>query len=259
VFIPAVSRLFVWRLAPFALLLAALPAVVGMLRVIGGERDERDGLRVRLSLYALPLIAVGGAPLVGQWLPTRPVQPMLVIWAGLLGWAMLRQRATAAAKHILPLSCAALAFGALTQPSPEPRYSLLIQTPGQREQAELFAFVASTTPQSAQFLIPPTLDQFRLRTGRAVVVDLKALPLNRSGVAEWYRRLEDLSGTRNPVDPAEVALGYATLDTARLERLRVQYGISYAVLRQPNALQAPGWHEVFRNGGFRVLAYTGGR
>ena len=257
VFIPAVSRLFVWRLAPFALLLAALLAVVGMLRVVAG--GERDAVRLRLSLYALPLIAVGGAPLVGQWLPTRPVQPMLVIWAGLLGWAMLHQRAAAAPKFVLPLSCAALVFGALTQPSPEPRYSLLTETPGQREQAELFAFVASTTPQSAQFLIPPTLDQFRLRTGRAVVVDLKALPLNRSGVAEWYRRLEDLSGTRNPVDPAEVALGYATLDTARLERLRVQYGISYAVLRQPNALQAPGWHEVFRNGGFRVLAYTGGR
>lgn len=254
------------RLAPFALLLAALLAIVGMLRVIaGGGRSEAevraDALRLRFSLYALPLIAVGGAPLVGQWLPTQPVQPMLVIWGGLFAWAMIRHRATAAeqprARLVLAVACAALVFGALTQPSPEPRYSLLVETAAQREQTELFDFVARATPRTAQFLIPPTLDQFRLRTARPVVVDLKSLPLNRSGIAEWYHRLEHLSGIAHPTDPGEVALGYATMDAARLERLRRRYGTTFVVLPRTNALQAPEWREDFRNGAYRVLAFTG--
>lgn len=262
VFIPAVSRLFVWRLAPFALLLAALVTVVGIVRVITSAplRDEvpGDARRLRFSLYALPLLAVGGVPLAGQWLPTGPVQPALVIFAALYGLAALHGRRASGAPvrpaAVAAVAGAALVFAALTQPSPEPRYSLVVTTPAQRAEAELYAAVARTAPASAVFLIPPGLDYFRLRAGRAVVVDLKALPLNRAGIAEWYRRLGAISGNPAPSTPAEVVRGYDAMDRARLELLRCRYGVTHVVLRQPDSLVAPGWKETFHNGAFRVLA-----
>lgn len=261
VFVPVVSRLFVWRLAPFALLLAALLTVVGLLRVIAGGADgATDARRLRLSLYALPLVAAGGAPLIGQWLPTAPIQPVLVILAGIYLLAALRHRLPQRVLlHTATVAAgSALVFAALAQPSPEPRYSLLGTTPAQRAETELYAYVARSTAPSAQFLIPPGLDSFRLRTGRAVVVDFKALPLNRSGIAEWYRRLGDVSGLAGPGSPLEVVQGYDAMDAARLETLRCRYGLTDAVLRQPGQLTAPGWSEVFRNGFYRVLHHAGG-
>lgn len=266
VFLAPVSRLFVWRLAPFALLLAAIVAVVGMIRVIlraegDGAEAAGDARRLRLNLYALPLLAVGGAPLVGPWLSTGPVQPALPIWLGLYVAAMVRHRAAAprpiAPAAIVGAAMAALVFAALAQPSPEPRYTLLAASPAQRAESGLYRFMRAATPTDAQVLVPPTLDMFRLRTGRAVVVDLKALPLNRSGIAEWYARLEAVSGTRDPADPLAVARGYAQMDAGRLARLRCRYGVTYAVLRQPSALAAPGWREVYRDASFRVVQATG--
>jgi len=266
VFIAPVSRLFVWRLAPFALLLAALITVVGLLRVIARQdRDSPDARsdtwRLRASLYALPVLAIGGTPLGGQLIATGKLQPALVLFAALVIAALLRHRpGPAAPLHRSPLAAAgtvALAFAFLTQPSPDPRYSLLWQTPAQQAEQALYAWVGRATPADAQFAVPPMLEFFRLRTGRAIVVDFKALPLNRTGLVEWYRRNEAQSGLAHPASLAAIARAWEGADEARLDQLACRYGVTHAVFRQPNALQAPHWREVWHSAAFRVLHREG--
>lgn len=265
VFIEPVSRLFFWRLAPFALLIAALITMVGMMRVIARtdlcETTARlDGLRVCATLYALPALAISGIPL-DQWLSTAPLQPAVLLFAVIATTALLRHWATnpgAIGKPVLiGMVCLALTFGMLAQPTPGTHYSLLYKSAAQRAEEDLFRYVAESTPPDAQFVIPPDLDSFRLQAGRAVVVDFKALPMDRSSIVEWYHRLEAISGTRNPPTLKDFALGYKTWDAPRIEQLRCRYGVTHAVFEQPNTFQAPGWSEVFRNRSFRVLKFTG--
>ncbi|MBN9506205.1 MAG: hypothetical protein J0I69_09270 [Altererythrobacter sp.] len=265
VFIEPIARLFFWRLAPFALLLATLITIIGMMRLAAQTDREtnirHDRLRLRITLCTIPVLALSGL-MLDQWLPTAPFQPASVLFLAMSIVALIRYGAsetTAIGRPVLiGVSCTALTFGVLAQPSPSTHYSLLYESAAQRAEQDLFRYVAKSTPRDAQFLIPPTLDLFRLQAGRAVVVDFKALPMNLSSIVEWYHRLEAISGTRKPNTPNEIALGYQTLNAARIEQLRCRYGISHAVFEQPTTFAAPGWSEVFRNRSFKVLQFTGG-
>lgn len=267
VFVPQVSRLFFWRLAPFALLLAALLTLVGMLRVIArSRRDDAgacgDALRLGVTFCALPFLATGGAELIGQYLSTAPVQPSLLAYATvfLLAVTQYWAKETPVVGRGTPGLVAGMlvAFSLLAQPFPVFRYSLLAQPAWQDAEDELYRHVAASTSRDAQFLVPPALARFRLQAARAIVVDIKALPMDRPSTIEWYRRLEAISGTRNPKSMAEVAAGYERLDEARLEHLRCRYGVTHAVIEQRPSFNPDGWQESYRNRHFRVLQPTSG-
>ena len=70
--------------------------------------------------------------------------------------------------------------------------------------------------------------------------------------AEWYRRLEDVSGRSNPRGRDDVVAGYDALDRARLDTLRDRYHLSYAVVSKGHE-PALGYAVVYSNRGFAVL------
>jgi hypothetical protein len=144
-----------------------------------------------------------------------------------------------------------------TQPSDgkRSRYSLLADTQDMADERDLFAFVRTLTPENAQFLTPPELDYFRLEAERAIVVDLKAMPINRSGVIEWYRRLGRISGNDHLRSYQDVIAGFRALNPERAEHLRKGYGLSHLVIRSDQTLEVRRWKEIFRNRSYRVLAY----
>jgi hypothetical protein len=157
------------------------------------------------------------------------------------------------------LALSALVWGALTQPGDpgRSRYNLVHGTPLEASENELFAFVREKTPHTALFLIPPELELFRLEAQRPVVVDLKALPMNKAGLLEWHARLGAVAGETKPANPLAVMMGYRTLDGERLLALREAYGIDHAVVHADQEFPAKDWHEVYANARFRVLAYAG--
>ncbi len=267
VFIPTIARLFIWRLAPFAMLIAALVTIIGAIRMIEGEEPipltQRDSSLLRLSFVALPAIALPNIPLREQILPTAGLEPAAAVLGGLFVLAFMRHAfgyRFSGYRSVVGLLLAAFAFAVLTQPSAgeESRYSLLITSPPARQEDDVFAFVKRSTPPDALFLIPPDLDYFRLKAARAIIADYKALPINRAGLLEWYVRLEAISGINNPQNIYQVKSGFEDIDAERLSRLRCQFHITHAILRSPQPLRgAPGWAEIFKNRDFRVLASTG--
>jgi hypothetical protein len=265
VFVPQVSRLFFWRLAPFALLLAALFTLVGLMRLISSAwRKERtaltDALRLGVTLCALPLLTIGGVDLSGQYLSTAPIQPSLLAFTAVFAIAVAQYwsdtRPVVSRQTLALVSAIVLVFSLLAQPYPIVRYSLLAQPDWQRAQDELFDHVVASTPRDAQFVIPPALSRFRLEAERAVVVDIKALPMDSSSLVEWYRRLEAISGSQTPQSMSDVAAGYETLDEERLENLRCRYGVTHAVIERRPSFHPRGWRETFHNRHFRVLETT---
>jgi hypothetical protein len=268
VFIAPVSRLFLWRLAPFAVLLAALIISVAGLRMLeNGKSPESStqgsSLRVIVTLFILYTLSMMPVGQLGQAFKFFALAPGPVILGGLFLGVMLNQRfgfslPKGSATTTIALG-GMLAFAIATQPSDgkDSRYSLLFPSQSMKEERELFGFVRQSTADSAQFLTPPDLDMFRLQTGRAIIADIKAVPLNRSGLIEWYSRLEDVSGLSHPKGDFGLEAGFESMDTARLERLRCKYHVGFTVLRTRQPLAPAGWAEVFRNPSFRVLKYLG--
>lgn len=272
VFVPAVSRLFVWRLAPFAELLAVLMIVIGVVRAAGRETERAprpdeaesarpDWLLLACSIALLPVLMLPPADPDGQIVSTYGLWPAALLLAVVFAWAALRR---ATGWQIFPRGWpTAAALGALllaaflVQPSDgmQSRYSLLLPSPDWVEQRELFAVIRRTTPRDAMVLTPPDLDAFRLEAERATVVDIKAMPINRGGLVAWYRRLAAVSGDPRPANMGDVIAGYAALDAARIAQLRRSYGIAYIVTRADRAVAADGWVPIFRNHGYRLFAY----
>lgn len=264
VFVPAVSRLFVWRLAPFAELLAVLMIVIGAVRA--GHRDAADGARadwflLACSITLLPVLLLPPANPVGQIVSTQGLWPAAMMLAVVFAWVALRWtagRPLFSGRWPLAAGLAALLLAAfLVQPSDgmQSRYSLLLPSRDRVEQRDLFAVIRRITPRDAMFLTPPDLDAFRLEAERATVVDIKAMPINRGGLIAWYERLAAISGDRHPANMNAVIAGYAALDPARIAQLRHAYGIGYIVTRADRTVAEDGWTPIFRNQGYRLFAY----
>lgn len=265
VFIPEMSRLYLWRLAPFAVILAAMLVIVGGLcHLLGKDAPDtarKDKILLWCSLVALLYLARPVGYLTDQWLFTLGIQPVFFILAALLGAIALRRRIDWAAPDMRIAAAvavlAAMGFGVATQPGDglQQRYSLVLPaSAAERDRLALFAFVRTSTPVDAQFAVPPDLAEFRLLARRPIIVDFKALPMDRTSLIEWYRRLEAISGVGNPQNVAAVELGYSRMDAARLELLRQRYGIDFAVLPAENPVSSPLWSQVYRNHSFKVMA-----
>lgn len=257
VFVPQVARLLLWRLAPLASFFAALITIVGAVRLIARPSQDRDQDR-RAKVWDSAILLAGFA--IPIWLLPAPhgplwLLPLFVVVAVRL-WTTI---VVPASRYLIPAALlAAMAFFAWTLPGNDDaaRYSLVLPpTPYVRDEDALFAFARQSIPADAQVLIPPALDMFRLRAERAVVVDYKAIPVDRAGLVDWYRRLSDVSGEPHPTDIAQVVQGYQSLDAARLEHLRRKYRLSHVVVYADRPLSAPGWREVYRNSRFRVFAH----
>jgi Domain of unknown function (DUF6798) len=266
IFVPSVSRLFIWRLAPFSVLFATIMIIVGMLRAERKDGPASSGLRdwhvIAATILLLPFLTAPATVLAGQIVPSGGIWPAgLVVGALLIGVCL---RWTVGAERAPRPWIAGLAFSTLlgaaflTQPSDgrQSRYSLLFRSSVQAEEEALFRFVQGATPGDANFAIPPDLDYFRLRAGRAAVVDLKAMPMNGAGILEWYNRLSAVSGVRQPGSHEDVNAGYGALDANRAEYLRKQYGISYIILRAGHDPDLGDWREVFSSRSFSVFVHA---
>ncbi len=106
--------------------------------------------------------------------------------------------------------------------------------------AELYQFVTANTPKDAIFLIPPALSSFRNGAKRAVVVDLQNALFEDDALAEWFRRIKDISGNpaleTNRANDEAISTGYSLQKEERLLDLKKKYNFSYAVFEKPKKL-----------------------
>ena len=105
----------------------------------------------------------------------------------------------------------------------------------------LYAWIQKNTPEDAVFLIPPTMEDFRMKAERAIVVDFKALPFKSDQMLEWKNRIGDV--TNNIVIPSRAGRqqilrqGYMTLTEKDILKLKEKYGFAYILVEKPQALQ----------------------
>lgn len=180
------TRLYVWRIGPFAQLASQALVLAGALRAII-EPPARDTID-RNSWIA---IVVGGVGLVGETFHQvggdYPYVLALAFGGLTAAYAVSRRvvgvRRWAGAVVAVVVLCAAVADKRHALASPP-----LFVTECAGPDCGLEAW-ARTTPVDSVFLVPPYMNGFRLGARRAIVADTKSPPLVPDELVTWYRRL----------------------------------------------------------------------
>lgn len=250
-----VTQLYLWRLAPFAVVLVEIVAAVAISRALRGAGAPGDA-------PPKPVVAAGavGALLVLGYALTSaagradllaPALALLIVTAAVL---VLVRRGVRDSGAIVPAAFALVAAAACVNVTH--RWNIVVPggTPSERA---LFRW-ASTTPSDAIFLVPPGMERFRLGASHAIVVDWKSTPILPRELLEWYDRIADVSGGRvTSLGAAEQ--GYDAMSATRARQLASRYGARYAVFRN-----RPGPHDhdslpvAYRNAHYTVYELVSG-
>lgn len=197
------TRLYVWRLAPFAQLAAMI--VIALAATATMEDASRWRGRTWRGVVALALAGYLAYTSQG-W----------AIAASAVGVVLARRRLA----PVVALIAFALAADVHRETVLHPR----LETQGERD---LYAWARADTPVDAVFLTPPRLGYFRLLARRAIVVDLKSPPLVPDEIVAWYRRIGAVVGLAHPAGVPETnrAWDASTRDEllARARSLGAQY------------------------------------
>ena len=113
--------------------------------------------------------------------------------------------------------------------------------------ASMMEFAAGHLAEGQVYLIPPKLQDFRLRTGAPIVVDSKAIPYRDVQVIEWFDRLRL---ARLIYRDRPEAAGCEHFDQAALD-----YGATHAVIElKMFPLVCPQFAPVYDDGAYAIFA-----
>lgn len=253
VFVPAVSQLFVWRLAPFGVLLSHIALATLAVRYVSGNMDSSR----RVPIWCLAMIVLGLACVAFwylraySWL-SKPIVTLLLTAALVVSShaAVSRGYITRRAS-LFAASAGALLVMAMHLPAQYAmahRQSFLITNPHQA----LYDWV-KRTPADTLFMVPPEFGDFRLFAQRGIVADWKSTPVKSDELIEWHKRIEAVAG--RPVNGVRDAVeGYRSQDIAKLRATAVRYGARYIIVdRKHHAAAAADDAYVFSTPAFGVL------
>lgn len=264
VFIPTVSKLFFWRMAPFSVLLSQILLVTA---AVNQAFLDKKGPTVNLLIIGLLLLL--GYLFIFRWylyqydltsgktlLVTGVMSVCSVLF--LRNFIILKIKPIVLDISVIAAACFGMLLLTLIYQYNDTFYrssNLLNGFPG-KAQTELYQWVRKTKKLDT-FLIPPNMENFRLHGERAVVVDWKSTPIDPSGLIEWYKRIQDITALEDIKSHKDAMNAYYLMNKDRLTYLKKKYGINYAVLyRDKNNLNFK-LNEVFKNEKFIVMSLDG--
>jgi hypothetical protein len=261
IFIPTVSKLFFWRMAPFSVILSQ---IIFSAAIINHALSHQKEITVRfLITFGLLLL---GYLFILRWYSysydlTSSKTFLLLGILFIVNIFFLRNIITIKvspnllSKNAIIIYC--LGMFSLTYAyqfnSAFYQSSTLINDFPRKTEKDLYQWV-KTTKQSELFLIPPNMHNFRLHSERAIIVDWKSTPIDPNGLIEWHQRIKDITGLDDIQLYKEVKAAYLTLDKDRLIFLKKKYGINYAVIYRANKSLGHNIKEVFKNEMFIVVS-----
>ena len=97
------------------------------------------------------------------------------------------------------------------------------------------------------------MENFRLQSGRSIVVDWKSTPVDPDGVIKWYQRIKDTTNTKTPRSLKQAIIGYRKMDFEHLNFLHSKYEFDYVVFYRAAVPKGIDWKSVYANQRFLVF------
>jgi hypothetical protein len=194
-----------------------------------------------------------------QYYPFRLGDIMLPLNTCLLFACALQQHFTGKRQRVFSLVCIVLLSLACTVQAVSFQKQLLALShfPSAEQEVDpqwkdMCAWVRRQTPQDALVISSPgKLVNFAWLSERPTLAKFKLLPQTNARILDWYKRLEDLSGTLYPWPRVpttkdkrkeirkKLITAYDRLTTAQVEDLMVKYQADYFVTRVEHQLALP--------------------
>jgi hypothetical protein len=253
VFIPAVSKLFFWRMAPFCVLISQIAFVSSIVSqtFLGNKSPNTHKVaELSIALLGMLLISIWYVIVYKHYL----LLPCLIIFLLMVNFRQgihkilhinINQKIT----NVATITIAVFTLGYGLNHSLHS--STLLNGLPEPEQ-QLYQWVKNTDT-SSKFLVPPNLINFRLHGERPIIADWKSTPIDPDGLIEWYNRIEDSTGTKGVHSYKEAEEGYSNLNLNGLKALKDKYAISYAVLYTDKNTLNHNLPIVFKNSEFVVI------
>jgi len=256
VFVPAVAQLYVWRIAPIAVLLSQMMMCAGVINMLTVTVDKAM-ISKFVALIILGSIAFANARYI-RYDNYRLVIVCLIAFA----FVYLMRRQTGYWRigkqwglTVVTLFCVAVWLTGIIPPLVGlANRSVLIK--GLRVEQTTLHEWARTTSDSSVFLIPPGLANFRLHSQRAIIVDWKSTPIVPGELLDWYERIQTISQTENVSSLVQAEEGYSSLNYSNLQKIREKYDYNYVVFRKGNGPPPTDEYELkFENTVYYVMLF----
>jgi hypothetical protein len=227
VFIPQISQLYVWRLAPFLQVFCELLVTILLVRQLA-ERRPAAGYRT----FLIAIAGLGALAILRWVVHVTGISAQVIMCAALIAAYLAmwqRNRASENQPPHLPqglgivTTCVILAITV-----PKISYAIDQSTLFHPDENALHRWAHSTS-KDATFLIPPELENFRLLSERAVVVDWKSTPISPSELINWYDRINAIAG-RTVHSADEAVAGYRSQSLSELKIQARRYGANYVIV-----------------------------
>lgn len=173
-----ITRLFVWRIAPFGQCAAILLLVLGVIDIARGDAPRPRG-------WPLAVLIIGAALIVYNAFerPREHYAEVITCTMAIAAIAIVARR-----ELVVYVACTAACLAALWPERATIASPILFTDPS--SSVEIWA--RTQTPVDALFLVPPYANDFRLLARRAIVVDTKSPPMYLDELVEWYDRLRSV-------------------------------------------------------------------
>ena len=125
-----------------------------------------------------------------------------------------------------------------------------------RERYRVCHWIRDHTEPNALLLAPQDLEVVSLLSGHPVVLRWKSIPFTKANMAEWYRRMIDFNGGREPTQLGfagrrQVRSTFQRLTADQYRRLGRKYGAKCLLLRRRTV---PGLRKLYENRGYSVFS-----
>jgi hypothetical protein len=220
------TRLFVWRIAPF-------PQLAGQIILVAGVFDIARGDVPRPTRWRLATLGAGAAAVIYNAF-TRPrdlFPPTITCVLVICALAIVVRR-----EWIVRALCIATCVWALWLE----RATLVAPNMFETFEPPVTTWARASTPVDALFLVPPNHTKFRLHARRAIVVDTKSPPMYLDELVAWYSRLCTAVDADKLTALDEASEKYDALPPDRLIAIARTFEAQYILVqRQRSATRLP--------------------
>ena len=252
VFIPPISQLYVWRLAPFLKILCQFGVAIFLIRNLTEHITLGKHRNVLLLAFASGLLLILRWTIRNAGASIQAGAMLLLVCFYLVIWWRKRKHSAnlPTAIHVFSLATLAILLGvALERSQTELGKSTLLHP-----QNDSLLVWAKTTPQDVVFLIPPEMGSFRLLGERAVVVDWKSTPILPKELIAWYQRVNAVSG-QTVLGYNDAVDGYRKQNFSQLSEVATRFGATYIIIdNRKHGAKLERETPVFRNEAYSVYA-----
>jgi len=107
------------------------------------------------------------------------------------------------------------------------------------DNAVMYQWIGANTKDDTTFLIPPNMQDFRMKANRSVVFDLKPFPFKDEAILEYRERVDDVTNNQFylPLTVEQTDDGYRSLSEPEIVRIANKYNATYIVSFTPSKYQ----------------------